>query len=123
MSHYEDNQEELEIKATEDSLTEDEVAVIRLARYIAQLSEEKSDAVTYTFWKDYRYNMSKDKRLQLLLESDLTNSVDAGDRKRRFEVAFAEGRQVNERVGTVLSACVPQFQRGGVYNLASPCSP
>jgi hypothetical protein len=120
MSYYEEKQEELEIKERDEVLTEDEVAVVHLARYIAQFKEGARDDITYIFWKDYRYNLTKDKRLQLLLEADLSTSLDAGDRKRRFDVAFAEGRQVNERIGSVVSACVPQFQRGGVYNLAKP---
>ena len=96
------------------------MAVVKLARYISQFSDERRDELTYKFWKDYRFNMTSDKRLQLLLQSDITSSVEAGDRKRRFDVAFAEGRAVADRVGTVISAGVPEFQSGGIYNLAKP---
>ena len=96
------------------------MAVVRLARYITQFSSERRDELTYTFWKDYSYNLTTDKRLQLLLQADLPTSVEEGDRKRRFSVAFAEGRSVADRVGTVISAGVPEFQSGGVYNLAKP---
>lgn len=121
LSHYEFNRDELETKEKAEQLTDDEHAVVKLARYLQNFSDDAlQENITHQYWKDYRYCIGKDKRLQLLLQSSAALAIDQGDRNRRFAIAHSEGNTVDARHGTVFSAGVPQLATQGVFAFAKP---
>jgi hypothetical protein len=84
VAFYEMQKDELELKEKEEKLSEDEMAVVKLYRYIRQFTEEaQSNHIDYQYWQDYRYTLNKDKRLQMTMQSTEKDAVEQADRNRR----------------------------------------
>jgi hypothetical protein len=120
MAHFEENEEILSKKEKDETLTEDEQALVKMVHYIKNFKPDKWPILSYEYWMDYRYKLSKDKRLQMLLQGSIEYAEDGLDRSHRFEVAMAEGDKVDENIGILHSATVPEFRHTSFYAFAKP---
>jgi len=120
MAHYEENEDSLVQKEKEETLTTDDHALLKMVHYINNFDSEQWPVLSYEYWLDYRYKLVKDKRLQMILHGTQEDAVDALDRSNRYQVAKAEGDQVEEHLGILHTATVPEFNRSSFYAFARP---
>ena len=121
VAFYEMHKQDLELKEKEERLSEDEMAVVKLHRYIIQFTEEaQGEHINYQYWKDYRYTLNKDKRLQMTMQATEKDAVEQADRNRRMQLEASQHRG-DMNIATAQNVGVVRLCSGNaVYDFAKP---
>jgi hypothetical protein len=120
MAFYEDNEDDLLARQKSDTLTPDEIELIKMARYIREFKPSVWPLINYAYWVDYKYKLTKDKRLRILLDGNLDDAIANLNKTHRYTTALAEGTKLDEHTGIMHASIVPEVHRVDYHAFAEP---